>query len=140
MNRDVTATIEGNTLTLTNGNGKTASFEVKGKTQRKIDISSSGRTTFRYPFPNGVTVSVTQSGDVASIAVSKGGKSEYAGSLVSRKVSDDLIVALKKKGEEEQEQDPTALEGGKKKKRKTRKISRKKPAKLSRRRKFTHSK
>jgi hypothetical protein len=106
MNYGVTANIEGDTLTLTNQEGQTQTFEVKGKNERKIDIRQSGRTTFTYEFPNGVTVSIRTGGSVHSITVTKDQKPVYTGSLVSKEVTDALIEALLKK----------ATEGGKRKK------------------------
>jgi hypothetical protein len=145
MHTNVTADIEENTLTLKNGKGETQSFEVKGKTTRKLNVESRGETTFRYDFPNGVTVSITTPGETRgpySILVSKDKTKVYEGRLASKADADALIRALKEQGEKEPEEDPTPLEGGKNKKKTIRRkrISRKKPAKLSRRRKFTHSK
>ena len=145
MNTKVTADIEENTLTLKNGKGETQSFEVKGKTTRKLNVESEGETTFRYDFPNGVTVSVTTPGETRgpySILVSKDKTKVYEGRLASKADPDRLIAALQKIAEQEIPGDPTALEGGKNKKRtiRRRRVSRKKPAKLSRRRKFTHPK
>jgi hypothetical protein len=145
MNQGVTADIEENTLTLTNGKGETQSFEVKGKTTRKLNVESRGETTFRYDFPNGVTVSVTTPGETRgpySILVSKDKTKVYEGRLASKADADRLIIALQKIAEQEIPGDPTALEGGKNRKKTIRRkrVSRKKPAKLSRRRKFTHSK
>lgn len=146
MHTNVTADIEENTLTLKNGKGETQSFEVKGKTTRKLNVESRGETTFRYVFPNGVTVSITTPGNLNPggsfvIEVSKDKTKVYEGRLASKADADRLIIALQKIAEQEIPGDPTALEGGKRKKTIRRKrVSRKKPAKLSRRRKFTHSK
>lgn len=144
MHTKVTADIEENTLTLKNGEGETQSFEIKGKTTRKLNVESRGETTFRYDFPNGVTVSITTPGETRgpySILVSKDKTKVYEGRLASKADADRLIIALQKIAEQEIPGDPTALEGGKRKKTIRRKrVSRKKPTKLSRRRKFTHSK
>jgi hypothetical protein len=146
MNRGVKGNIEENTLTLTNTNGDTQSFEVASKGEkRKMNVESRGQTTFTYNFKNGVTVSITTPGETTApyyIFVSEGGTQVYKGKIASKGDTDALIVALKEQTEKEPEEDPTALEGGKNRKKTIRRkrVSRKKPTKLSRRRKFTHSK
>jgi hypothetical protein len=102
MNTNVTADIEGNTLTLKNGKGETQSFEIKGKTTRDVDIDSeTGKTTFTYKFDEELTVAITSpghEGTVHSITVFQDGNSVYEGTL-SEEEGDALIIALKKKGE-----------------------------------------
>ena len=120
MNYGVTGNVEGDTISLTNEEGQTQTFEVKGKNERKIDIRQSGRTTFTYEFPNGVTVSIRTGGSAHSITVTKDKIPVYTGSLVSKEVTDALIEALLKK----------ATEGGKRKK--TIRRSKKKQSKKSR--------
>ncbi len=132
MNYGVTANVEGDTLTLTDGEGNTKTFEVVSKGEkRKLDIRESGRTKFTYEFKNGVTVTIITGGSVHSITVTTKNES-YSGSIDDEDNLNALIIALQKQTEKKPQ-------GGKRKK--TRKqVSRKKPAKLSRRRKFTHSK
>lgn len=135
MNRGVTANLEEDTLTLTNQEGQTQTFEVVSNgDERKLDIKQSGRTTFTYNFQNGVQVEVITPGDFSLggsfvIKVSEKETQAYIGKLANGQ-GDPLIIALQKQTEKKP---PVVhvVHGGKNKK-KTIRRSKKKQSKKSR--------